>query len=137
MGARGRTRVDMSGEVFGRLTVVEYVQAKGSNSFWRCKCECGNYTLQTRNNLIAGRIRSCGCLRRETKGSKHPDDYVGKQIKELTVIARGPYVAGPAGTLTTQWLCRCVCGHKFTRTTLQLRARNCRKHCGCKGRGRK
>jgi hypothetical protein len=59
--------VDMIGLVFGRLTVVARAEnTKGGGAQWVCRCECGEQKVNTRKNLIKGRVRSCGCLRRET-----------------------------------------------------------------------
>lgn len=39
-------RVDLTGRVFGRLTVIEYAGSdKKWQAFWRCRCECGNETV--------------------------------------------------------------------------------------------
>lgn len=55
---------DLSGEVFGRLTALNY----GSTSkgiFWDCACICGGRTTASRGNLVAGNVKSCGCMERE------------------------------------------------------------------------
>ncbi len=62
--------IDMTGEKYGRLTVIEYIgKQKYRKSLWLCKCECGNYTNVVRSNLISGKIQSCGCIKREKTGS--------------------------------------------------------------------
>jgi hypothetical protein len=50
---------DLTGKVFGRLTVV----SKHNGSFQ--KWECGRNSISTSTNLRHGRSRSCGCLQRE------------------------------------------------------------------------
>lgn len=57
----GRPPLDLRGESFGRLSP----QRRLSNGSWWCHCECGNWTEVTVGNLRSGRVRSCGCLRRE------------------------------------------------------------------------
>lgn len=54
------------GEVYGRLTVVKYVEMcdKG-NSKWLFKCECGNEVIRHGYNVKSGMTRSCGCLHKE------------------------------------------------------------------------
>jgi hypothetical protein len=60
---------DLTGQVFGRLTVVRVSDKRsclkgGSNRLqWECKCECGADVLVCRNNIISGRSKSCGCYR--------------------------------------------------------------------------
>ncbi|MCD8365765.1 MAG: transcriptional regulator [Clostridiales bacterium] len=63
----GRGIADLSGQRFGRLTVLHPTNQrdlKGS-VFWKCRCDCGNTVKVTQSNLVYGTYRSCGCLRRE------------------------------------------------------------------------
>lgn len=53
--------IDLTGERFGRLCVIKYVQ----KSFWRCRCDCGKITTVDGSALRLGRTRSCGCLHRD------------------------------------------------------------------------
>lgn len=63
------TVIDMTGLVYGRLTVIEYAgRDKSRKTMWRCKCTCGNETIVSRTNLTGGKIRSCGCLKKEMVG---------------------------------------------------------------------
>lgn len=62
---------DLTGQRFGRLTVVErdgtYVSPDGLTTTpkWLCVCDCGNTSTVIGRNLITGATRSCGCLRKE------------------------------------------------------------------------
>lgn len=59
-------RKDLSGQHFGRLTVVEYSgTAKNGNAQWLCRCACGNMTVVDGYRLRKGTTVSCGCYRRE------------------------------------------------------------------------
>ena len=49
-------REDLTGQVFGRLTVV----SPASNYRWLCICECGNQNTVQASHLRAGTTRSCG-----------------------------------------------------------------------------
>ena len=55
---------------FGRLTVVcraeNVFYSSAMRTQWICKCDCGNYLYITTKELKSGRVRSCGCLLRET-----------------------------------------------------------------------
>lgn len=63
----GGKTVDMAGQRFGRLVVIERVTDKPSkNPRWLCTCDCGKSMVVGRNNLINEKTRSCGCLRNET-----------------------------------------------------------------------
>jgi|SRR5688572_23683673 len=61
----GRKLVDLSGSVFGRLTVVEYVGRRFHSSEWRCVCSCGCEVLALSTALKNGTKLSCGCYRRD------------------------------------------------------------------------
>lgn len=68
--------IDLTGQRFGRLTVVKKIGIKnagqrGSKSVWLCKCDCGNEKEVLRNSLISGNTKSCGCLGVETKKLMH------------------------------------------------------------------
>lgn len=59
---------DLTGSVFGRLTVIECVgKDRHRESLWRCKCACGREAIITRSNLRNGNTLSCGCYGRERK----------------------------------------------------------------------
>lgn len=59
--------VDISGEVFGRLTAHRVVRRNKHNQLiWSCTCECGNETEALGFLLRRGETQSCGCLKRET-----------------------------------------------------------------------
>ena len=66
--AGGPNHPEMLGQTYGLLTVIEYagrrytgIKQRQLISFWRCKCECGNITEVTENNLRNGSSGSCGC----------------------------------------------------------------------------
>lgn len=60
-------RNDLTGQRFGRLLVIEYIKKDSGKPVYayRCKCDCGNYTMQRANALTAGIVKSCGCYARE------------------------------------------------------------------------
>ena len=64
-----RRAIEMAGQVFARLTVVERVESlggSGKSAVWRCRCTCGKMVPVEANRLRRGEVKSCGCLRRET-----------------------------------------------------------------------
>lgn len=65
----GRFVIDLSGQIFGRLTVVSFVggQGRGKHAIWLCRCECGKQTFATSHRLRSSRTLSCGCLRDERR----------------------------------------------------------------------
>lgn len=53
------------GSVFNRLTVVSDWQTKGYGFFATVRCVCGTEKVIAKNNLLSGRVGSCGCLLKE------------------------------------------------------------------------
>lgn len=63
-------RIDLIGERFGRLTVIEkggYLY--GNRRAWLCACECGETKVIYGASLRQGKTRSCGCLKDEVSGA--------------------------------------------------------------------
>ncbi len=63
--------VDLTGQRYGRLTVVERAPNQGQKVCWRCQCDCGNESTVQTFNLIFGQTNSCGCYRRERASEVH------------------------------------------------------------------
>jgi len=76
-------RIDLVGQVFGKLTVVDkFGKNKSGGILWSCKCECGNIKRFTTHRLKNGVVTSCGC--------EHKPKYidlVGQKFGELIVIS--------------------------------------------------
>ena len=72
---------------FGRLTVLEEVgKDKYYNRIYLCQCECGNKVKVKRTQLISGRTKSCGCLKKEIAFKRKYQNLVGKKFNKLTVL---------------------------------------------------
>lgn len=88
--------VDITGQRFGRWTVLEYV----GKSKWLCKCDCGTIKSVSGCGLKNGKSASCGCLQKEKAremmkgktGEQHPtygrcgelNPFYGKHHSEET-----------------------------------------------------
>lgn len=58
--------IDLTGQTFGRLTVIERVHSlKSLQAMWLCKCECGNEAVVRGADLRLGKSTSCGCYNKE------------------------------------------------------------------------
>ena len=69
---------DLTGKVFGRLTVIEPAGKSNDNHIiWKCECSCGNLCEVNSHLLLSGGTRSCGCLKRET------DKRLGRERRKL------------------------------------------------------
>lgn len=63
---KGSNLKDLSNEKYGRLTAVELSQKRsGRKTYWDCLCDCGNYKTVRTDSLKSGKVRSCGCLKKE------------------------------------------------------------------------
>lgn len=61
---------DLTGQKFNKLTVIKFSHFdKKKNSYWLCKCDCGNEKVVRRNHLISGGVQSCGCVILEGRGT--------------------------------------------------------------------
>lgn len=68
-------RHDLTGQAFGRWTVIEVAATRTTNggsrrAYWRCRCECGVTKEVMANHLASGRTNSCGCLKREAAAAQ-------------------------------------------------------------------
>ena len=54
-----KCRIDITGQKFTRLTVIEYAD----NARWLCLCDCGKRKTVRGGDLKTGNTRSCGCLK--------------------------------------------------------------------------
>jgi len=86
----GKLKVDYTGKVFGRLTVLEYLlehDIDGENiPKWKCLCTCGEFCYLATANIKRERVLSCGCLAIESKRDrwlgKEKPEYVRNKISE-------------------------------------------------------
>lgn len=54
--------IDLTGQRFGRWTVLRYSGKKSKNHYWKCKCDCGTEKEVRGSSLTSGGTLSCGCL---------------------------------------------------------------------------
>jgi hypothetical protein len=58
--------IDITGQQFGRLTVLEQAASRpGGEARWRCRCQCGNELVAFSYYLRNGLTTSCGCRQTE------------------------------------------------------------------------
>ena len=62
--------IDLTGEKFGRLTVLAYDgKSKDRKSLWKCCCDCGNERTVMGRHLRSGHTVSCGCYSKDVNRS--------------------------------------------------------------------
>lgn len=54
-------KLDLTGQRFGKLTVLEPAENIGRCTAWRCRCDCGQETVAPTKRLRDGHRTSCGC----------------------------------------------------------------------------
>lgn len=52
---------NISGNVYGKLTVIEFAGINNHKAYWLCECECGNRKTFPYGNLKYNNTSSCGC----------------------------------------------------------------------------
>jgi hypothetical protein len=62
--------IDMTGQTYGRVTVLARHGLLGKKATWLCRCECSSeFTVEGRS-LRSGNTKSCGCLKAETLSNR-------------------------------------------------------------------
>jgi len=85
-----RTRADLSGKKYGRLTVLSYKESRNHGPRWTCVCDCGNEKIVDGEELKRGKVKSCGCYNRDRKKelftthgqTKTSEYYAWRSMKE-------------------------------------------------------
>lgn len=81
--------IDITGQRFGRLTVIGKAAPKNgcTNAVWACKCDCGKEVTVRSTTLRKGESTSCGCYR--TEYSREKMTTHGKSRSRLYHIYHG------------------------------------------------
>nr|DAF57425.1 MAG TPA: endonuclease-like protein [Myoviridae sp. ctqfO1] len=96
--------VDLTGKRFERLVPLWF---NDENKKWHCKCDCGNECEVRADRLNSGRIKSCGCLRKEEHGNT--TRLLGKKpFGRLSVVSFSHFDKNRKD----YWNCICSCGNK-------------------------
>lgn len=125
MACRGNVAEDLTGRVYGQLTVLYRTDNKGGRTCWMCRCTCGGLKAVTAHDLKAGKVKSCGCLTH--KISRNRVDITGRRFGRLTALypTKRRDFRG-----SVYWHCRCDCGNETDITEACLVHGNYRS-CGC------
>lgn len=126
--------IDETGNIYGRLTVLECVPIKQATGRirkkWKCQCSCGNITYCEGGDLRRGHTQSCGCLQKERSKQAVFIDLTGQTFGYLKVLTRDMQYQGHGST--THWICECTaCGAIKSMPSYGLRKGNV-VSCGCK-----
>ena len=118
--------IDITGQKFGKWTVIEKLDIKDKfgRTSWKCVCDCGTERVRHYSELKSGHSKSCGC---DTEYRyRNVVDISGERFGKLLVIERvDKHVQREA-----MWKCICDCGKEKIARGSSLRGGNT-KSCGC------
>ncbi len=99
----------------------------GTTTQWSFLCDCGTTILRQSINVIRGKIKSCGCLQRETRSSRQIGkgmiDIAGRRFGKLTAV-------GVHESDRRKWLFQCDCGRPHVARSCHVKAGKIQS-CGC------
>jgi len=119
---------DLTGMVFGRLTVLR--KDENRKYHYICKCNCGNPNEVSigQRSLFKNLTQSCGCLFRETTSKNNLKDITGQTFGNLTVLGRD--YSRP--NRPVHWLCKCSCENEAIVSVVGQNLKNGHtRSCGC------
>ncbi len=94
--------IDLTGQQFGSLIVLEQAGYKDRCAAWLCRCSCGHEWVVSGGNLRkSGGVRSC-------KSCSSRENLLGRRFGKVVVVEDG----GVRKSKSTWW-CRCDCGAVF------------------------
>ena len=67
------TKLNLIGERYGRLIVIEKAPNKGKRTQWKCLCDCRKEKVVSTDCLRNGNTKSCGCYKSELVTQKNKD----------------------------------------------------------------
>lgn len=124
VGAPRKPKEDLTGLVFGRLTVKNYIHVEvRPTGRWVCECVCGKEVIVATAMLKNGHTKGCNSCPRIK-------NIVGEKFGRLVVIEFATQKIHPSGQTESTWLCDCLCGSKTIVSLSNLRSGGV-KSCGC------
>ena len=82
MGGHSRKKLNLTGQRFGRLTVVGPAENVGERTAWLCRCDCGQSVVVKTCRLRTGHTKSCGCL----SSKENPQSALGLTYIDGTCV---------------------------------------------------
>lgn len=124
----GRRAIDLTGQVFGQLTVIERNTEKDSSgqATWVCQCSCGKKAIVRGFDLRSGKSKSCGCLSNKIILGRKPIDISNQRFGRLIAL----YPTDKRSGNSIVWHCKCDCGNECDISSQSLRS-GLTQSCGC------
>jgi hypothetical protein len=120
---------NLTGRQFGILVALAHRRDKGRTK-WLCQCRCGKQKEIREDTLLAGKVKSCGCLSKQLMRvqKEKQNSLVNQRFGKLLVLWKAKDVKDNRRSM--MWECRCDCGKLTIKSGYALRSgRN--KSCGC------
>ncbi|MEG1502298.1 MAG: hypothetical protein RR370_02805 [Synergistaceae bacterium] len=117
--------LQLEGQKFNKLTVIEYTYSKNKSRYFKCLCDCGETIIIKGSSIKNGNTKSCGCLN-HGEAKKFAESIVGRKVGRLTVVE----YAGKSKKGSNQYKCLCDCGNESTVIFSQL-YKETTLSCGC------
>lgn len=111
--------IDITGQKFNYLTVLERDGTINKKVTWKCQCDCGKIIIAKGDSLKRGVIKSCGC--------KNKIDITNEKFGKLTAITPTEKRDSSRSVI---WKCKCDCGNTVEVSIRLLKSGNT-KSCGC------
>jgi hypothetical protein len=97
--------IDLTSQLFGRLTVTDFAGRRNRRTYWICRCECGHIGEYEGGNLQQGFTTKCKncrykfCKKREGKKLRHQGKTrtIEEWADEIGVSARTIYCRAHRG----------------------------------------
>lgn len=126
-----KSRRDLTGKRFGRLTVVEMIYEFRKKTLAKCVCDCGKDVTVPAVYLTSGDTMSCGCLQSEMASIANTIDFTGV-VSDIGVefISKSRHSEHGAW----YWNCKCpMCGTIFEEIPARVTGGHTTS-CGCNKR---
>ena len=106
--------INLIGQKFDKLLVLEKAESRKKHVYWKCLCDCGNICEQSSEYLKKqGLPRDCGCSKKINQKKKRQEEketrLIGQRFGRLTVIKRTDNKT--KNNKCYYWLCQCDCGN--------------------------
>ncbi len=67
-----KVKDNLEGQRFERLVVLKRTKLESGRGVWECMCDCGKTVYAAGFDLKVGKVKSCGCRRKEGLARKYP-----------------------------------------------------------------
>ena len=133
-------KLNLLGQRFNHLTVLEEVPERSKDKLvqWKCQCDCGNIIIVPGAYLKSGRRKSCGCQKNtgiieyNEKMSKQATIPINTRFGKLIVIEDLGFKPQYSGAKKNRrwYKCKCDCGN-VVEASGNLLKNGHKVSCGC------